>query len=489
MPKYDPLRRIDNTPTRYVKAASPDYGESQAGGSNADTLDGYHATTVASPNAIPVTDPAGYISPFINPETALTGNQASGWNGMRYIAPTGRLVDKITATDEYIYVSAPLFAGDESAILSHYSAPNEKIWIMGAGSTDGKQWRYAIERGKGGTTAQAFPAGSEVINLGSAATGGFIYTSSAQNTQSPFIAMRQNNDDATRSSTWKAQFGRLASVPDSFKAQFPSFTDWDTTFSLAAQNAFLDGGIHARYGRISGILTVDGQFYVEDTLSNARMEVGYTVGGWGQVFRDTFGQPVWSVVMPWPDTDGNRPSDIVWTVNSFGERAIYFRREGDDWVLSIGGFDITETSMTNGDFGIYPAEAKLQFAENNYINWSDESIYAWADKVTLGKIDPIGLGGTGGGLSTVYVQSTMVVGNDVYDGGDLVDDGYVNVKGHITARSISVNGATGGNLAMSVAPSFQYTSGTSSANPETDAEDGWLEVVVNGLTRYIPLYA
>lgn len=441
--KAEQVRRIDQQISGDM-AASPSTAVYPSRGGNADTIDGLHASTTPRPNALIATDAHGLLPQEIIPTSALSSNHATGHHGMQYVGATTYLVEPLRAVsgDDYIMVLAPVFDNLDSAYLTHYSVDSEKIWIVGDVEVVGRYYRYPIERAKGGTSAQAFPAGSEVISIGGPDDGGYILMNSAADPNAPYIQVRQNNAD--RSTTWKGQFGRLNDVPSWFQAYFPDIENWNR-FGLATYDGFFAGHIYAQGGNISGALDVGGRLTVKAVGHNAKMEFGDTAAGWGMAMRNAYGRPTWMLVTPYADEDGNI-SDFAWIVESRGERAIYYRQSIDDgeWVLNLGGFEVRERTLEYDWFKIKPWEGLIDLGPGVSIDELNTTIDS--ESVSVLRVSGDGL----------YVQ-----------GG----------KSYLSE------------IDTTNAPNFRYTHGTSTKDPTTDAPDTWLEFKQSGTTYYVPGYA
>ena len=140
--KAEALRRIDQK--QYTDAATPTAAVYPSRGGNAATLGGYSASLLPRPNTIPVLDDQAFLHPDLFPMFAISGTQATGHHGQQYVGPTSYLAEPISSDADYIMVLAPIFENYDSAYLSHYSVPSEKIWIVGDVIPTGRYFKYPV---------------------------------------------------------------------------------------------------------------------------------------------------------------------------------------------------------------------------------------------------------------------------------------------------------------------------------------------------------
>lgn len=457
MPKSDNVKRID-LPTGLARA-SVTSNAALVTIANADTVDGFHASAIPRGNALLALDENGYIPRMAIPRMAT--DQATGHTGVQYIGPTALLLDPLAYDAVSMIVSAPVLPVDSRAVLSYYQEDNEVIHIVGPAMPAGDAWSYAIERAKSGTSARSFPKGTEVIGMGKYNSGGYLILNSANGVNSPHIDCWENTTAAVQ---WRARFGRLSALPASFTSLFPSSINWDT-FGLAAENAFLSGGVYAQYGNIAGDLDMSGKLTVSNTASNAKLEFGDTVAGWGMAYRDGSGRPRWLVAGPYEDEDGNA-SEFAFVIDSYGDRALYYRYDASEgeWVLDIGPWRVRKYSFVYG---------------NNIAGTDVENGRHWMKTPSL--VYPRGyefdvLSNTFEFNGTVSIVDKEIA-SGVYTGSILNVDysnlTTVNVVGLFVTNQIHLN----------------YTHGSSSKDPATDAPDTWLKIYKNGTSYYVPAYA
>lgn len=371
MPKADYLRRIDASQTAR-RTGQPTTAQAHASG-NADTVDGLHASIVPRAWNLLALDENGRFPATAIPVASLSGNQATGHHGVQYFGPTTYLARKCAETDNVIYVTAPVIGQGQRIVVSDYRTPSEHMYVIGAGENVGGMWRYEVSRAKNDprtqalTTAQTHAKGAQVVSLGGAG-GGHIYVVSAADDSEPYIQVRDNNDDASGSSpfstSWKTQFGNLSNIPQWFKDLFPAITNWER-WGFAGEDVFTSGGIYAKYGSIAGDLDVTGLLTVKETVTGARLEFGDTVAGWGMAMRNSAGTPIWMLVSPYTDTSGNT-SEVAWVVQSYGKKAIYHRYDeaSGQWILTVGGFDITDDYIKRGNLKIGTTMESLSWYDN-----------------------------------------------------------------------------------------------------------------------------
>lgn len=331
----------------------------QAGTGNADRLDGYDSSLNGTPYTIPVLDAYGQLPPSVFPTGA---DYVAGETGVRYIGPTTRLAAALAAGDVYIEVTERMYTlGTETLVLSRYGQEVEQVRVLSTAQDMGNgKWRYPVTRAINGTKAQAWAKGSSVIGLGAPDGDGYIVINSASiSTDStrgmlgkpPYIDMFEN---VSGLSEWRTRLGKLSSVPDAFKDLFTSVYEdtpinWDS-FGLAAQNAFLSGGIYARYGSIAGNLDVTGNLTVYDVNTPARVSFGQTPGGFGMSLQDRNRKPIWTLAAAYLDEEsGTYDSDTVWVVESQGDRVIWLRYDttSANWALDIGPWTVRQYEFTS----------------------------------------------------------------------------------------------------------------------------------------------
>lgn len=486
MPKKETIRRIDQRRPTGGPAATPAGAQYSAGGM-ADKLDGFDASQSGLPYTIPVLDGNGRLLPGMLPEQALYADQATSFPGQWYVAPNCLLTKAISATDIDIVVDkSDLLAVGDNVVLSHYAVPNEQVKVLAGPTGDGSYWRYSIQRNADAGLRYAFPKGSWAINLGADADGGYVVINSGdrgvQTTSAPHINMYAYEEGVARH---KLRLGRLRNLSAEFKALFPGVTaeQWDT-FGLAASDVFLSGYLYAHGGRILGDLDVEGRFRVKSADSNADVTLGNTAAGWGMTMRNANGQPVWSLITPYTDIDGNQ-SDVAWIVQSQGERAIYFRNDPvlNDWVLSIGGFDFTADAFTSPGtrLKIDSANERIEFGPV-YIKAGDPGT-------------PVLLDWKGAGILGNAPGAVLPIWTDQYNFGDFrVYDWPTSDLGSQALR-FRVSQTTGsvyhyGQSYFYDTLHVMYTSETSTKDPATQGPDRWVKILdANGTAYYIPAYA
>ena len=315
MPKRDNLKMIDQAKTS---------GSGASGlvvlADNVDRVDGFHAFPTPQAGALLALDSEGKFPASVLPQAAA--GQITGHHGVQFFGPTAYLAAAVTAADTSILSTLPLFRQDDDVLVSRYDG-YEWVRIADGGKADGMYWRYAVVRGQQKTNAQAFPVYSEIVLAGHPGTGGHILIDSGSGPDSPFMRVRSSEADGT---FWfRGQFGKLATVPPGFRAVFPQFKAWDTTWGFATENGFLRGGIYAEYGDIAGDLSMSGTLTVEGP-GDSRMQIGETVGGWGWSIRDAAGRPVIQALAPFVDANGKVISDVAFVIDNNGKPGLSYQQ-------------------------------------------------------------------------------------------------------------------------------------------------------------------
>lgn len=353
----------------------------------------YPISDVPAPRTIPLSGLDGRLDPTWLPDYAAdTGWGEGSPNGQTIVAPWTSLVQPLGMGDLLITVTTNTMMIGDQVMLSHAARRNERAAIVGGPRSIGQYWQYDVQRKGDGE----FPAGSKVYALGR----GFVTIVSgdqADHLKGPHINLWTFDEGATqerRLSRW----GRLSGLDATEKAYFPYIEDWSTVYGLYTDNIFARGYLHALGGNIVGNLDVTGRFTVKSPERNARFEVGNTAGGWGAVLRNDDGRPVWGVATAYPDENGVL-SDVAWWVESYGERAVWFRYDAgvQDWILSIGPFNTSATRMWGDHFTFIeePDDAAFVFLSNDTtrallgVLSGTDSVIMEADEIVIGQFSSV----------------------------------------------------------------------------------------------------
>lgn len=321
----------------------------------------YPISEIPAPRTIPLSGLDGRLDASWLPDYAAdTGYGEMSPNGQTIVAPWMRLLQPLAMGDLIITVTANTMAIGDQVMLSHAARRNERATIVGGPRPLGTYWQYDLQRRGDGD----FPAGSKVYDLGGAGGGGYVTIVSgdqADHLQAPHINL-WTFDEGAGTERRLSRWGRLSGLSAEEKAYFPNVTDWSNVYGLYTDNLFARGWIYALGGHIAGDLGVTGRFTVKDPFRNARFEIGDTAGGWGAVLRNDAGRPVWGVATAYPDENGVL-SDVAWWVESYGERAVWFRfdAQAQDWVLTIGPFNVNNRRLWGQYFSFSEEENNPHF--------------------------------------------------------------------------------------------------------------------------------